>query len=233
MDAASLSERMASAARDLQGGIDAEDILATAVDLAVSNVAGADAAGISFVYAKRRVDTPAATDDMVLRADHLQYELHEGPCLDAIWEVDNVYVPDLRADGRWPAWGPRVTEETGARSSLSLRLFTHADTLGALTLYSRTLDGFDAEDRAEGLAVAAHIATAAASAQKIDHLSVALEARTLIGQAQGIVMERFGVDAPRAFVLLTRLSQNHDLKLREVALRIVENGTDIAREDAG
>jgi len=232
MDAASISERMAAAARELQAADDFEDTLAAAVSLAVVNVKGTAAAGISIVQARRRVTIPAATDDMAVIAERLQRLTGEGPLLDVIGALDAVYSPDLRADTRWPTWGPRVSEETGARSVLSFRLFTTGDTLGALNLYSREIDGFDADDRSEGLAIAAHVAVALASAREADQL-VALDSRTIIGQASGIMMERFGIDAQRAAALLSRLASQHQLKVREVATRVVLNQADVAAEDGG
>jgi GAF domain-containing protein len=158
---------------------------------------------------------------MVVVGDRLQFELGEGPCLDAVWEEESVYVPDLLTDPRWPTWGPRVTQKTGARSILSFRLFTVQDTLGALNLYSTRTDGFTADDRTEGLALAAHIAIALAAAQRIDQLGAALDSRTVIAQACGIVMERYDIDAVRAFALLTRLSSTQNVKLRDIASEVV------------
>ena len=217
-----LSERMAAAARELQAQFDPQATMESAVSLAVQNVEGCDAAGVSIVHAKQRVDTPAATDDMAVTADLLQYETGEGPCLDAIWEQETVSVPDLASDSRWPTWGPRVTRETGARSSFSVRLFTHKDTLGALNMYSSIAGGFHEHDKSEALALAAHVAMAVAAARSIGQLESALDSRTVIGQACGIVMERYRIDAARAFALLTRISSTHNVKLRDVAAEIID-----------
>jgi len=216
-----LSERMAAAAREMQDQHDPVSTVQSAVELAVQNVGGCDAASVSIIYGKKSVDTPAATDDMAVIGDQLQYELNEGPCLDAIWEEETVYVPDLASDPRWLNWGPRTVQVTGARSSFSVRLFTVQDTLGALNMYSSTTAGFNAEDKAEGLALAAHIAVAVAAARNIEQLEVAMDSRTLIAQACGMVMERFDIDAVRAFAVLTRLSSNQNVKLREVAAEMV------------
>jgi GAF domain-containing protein len=221
-DLPSLSERMAAAARELEGQLDPDATMKIAVELAVSNIGGCEAAGVSIVHARRRIDTPAATDDMAVTGDRLQYELQEGPCLDAVWEQDTIYSPSLAYDQRWPRWGPRVVAETGAQSVLSFQLFTHEDTLGALNLYSRVKDGFSEEDRQDGLALAAHIAIAVAAAQQISHLTKAMDTRSVIGQALGILMERFDLDAPRAFAVLTRIAQTEQQKLQLVAAELVE-----------
>jgi GAF domain-containing protein len=216
-----MSERMAAAARELQDQHDPESTMKIAVALLVQNVEGCEAAGVSLVHGKRRIDTPAASDDLVVIGNQLQSEVGEGPCLDAIWEHETVYVPDLATDSRWPRWGPRLVDATGMRSVLSFRLFTTQDTLGALSMYASRTDGFSASDMTEGLALAAHIAIAVAAAQRIEQLEAALDSRTVIAQACGMLMERFDMDAVRAFALLTRLSSSQNVKVRDVAARLV------------
>ena len=224
MSEETLSHRMAAAARELQDQADPQETLETAVRLAVSDVDGADSAAVSIGHVKGQIETPASVGEMAVRGDQLQYETGEGPCLEAIWEEHTVYSPDLAVDPRWPAWGARTAEETGARSILSFQLFTQDRSVGALNLYSKRLDGFDAADREEGLALAAHIAVALASARKLQTLGLALDTRTLIGQAVGMVMERYSLKGPEAFALLSRLSQASNVKVRVLASEIVETG---------
>jgi GAF domain-containing protein len=216
-----ISARMAAAARELQEQFDPASTVNSAVALLVQNVEGCEAAGVSLVQGKR-VDTHAASAEVVVIDDRLQSELGEGPCLDAIWEEETVYVPDLATDPRWPTWGPRFAEATGVRSVLCFRLFTVQGTLGALSMYASKVDGFDAEDQAEGLALAAHIAIAVAAAQSVEQLETALDSRTIIvAQACGMVMERFGIDAVRAFSILTRLASDQHMRLRHLAADMV------------
>jgi GAF domain-containing protein len=216
-----MSERMAAAARELQDQHDPASTMKIAVALLVQNVEGCEAAGVSLVHTKRRIDTPAASDDLVVIGNRLQSEVGEGPCLDAIWEHETVYVPDLATDSRWPRWGPRLLEATGMRSVLSFRMFTTQDTLGALNMYASRADGFSTSDMTEGQALAAHIAIAVAAAQQIEQLEAALDSRTVISQACGMLMERFDMDAVRAFALLTRLSSSQNVKVRDIAARLV------------
>lgn len=218
----SLSEQIAAAAREMEGEHDPRTTMEMAVRLGVEIVSGAHEAAISLLYTgPLRIDTPAATSDAVRRVDELQYEHDEGPCLDAIREHHVVKSPDVRSDARWPRWGPAAAEETGIRSMLCFRLFTHRDKLGALNLYSREVDGFDDDDREHGLAIAAHTSIAVAAAQEIEDLKAAIDTRTVIGQATGILMGRFDLDAPRAFAVLTRLSSHSNRKLRDIAHDIV------------
>lgn len=217
----SISERMATAARELQDQHDPAATVKSAVELLVRNVQGCDASSISLVHAKRRVETPAATDDLAAVGDRLQQELGEGPCLDVIFEEETVYVPDLPRDPRWPVWGPRVAEATGVRSVITFRLFTIQDVLGALSMYSKRPDAFSAEDKAEGWALAAHIAVAVAAAQRLEQYEAALDSRTVIAQACGMLMERYDLDSVASFALLTRLSSTHNIKLRDLAADLV------------
>jgi len=105
---------------------------------------------------------------------------------------------------------------------LSVRLFTSATTVGALNLFDPEPCRFDADDVAVAHVLARHAAVALASTRQVEHLELAVDARKLIGQAQGILMERFDLDADRAFAVLRRYSQHHNIKLRAVAQRLVE-----------
>lgn len=218
---ASLSERMAAAARELQDVGDLANTYLNAVALALTNIDGCDAAGLSIVRRRREVETLAATDDLARVGDRLQYETGEGPCLSAIWEQTTIYSRDLGSDHRWPTWGRLVSQQTGARSVLAFQLFTHEDTLGALNLYARRVDGFDETDREEGLALAAHIAIAVTAAQQIDDLGHALDSRTVIGQATGLLMERYDLSSAVAFAVLTRVSGAQQIKVRDLADELV------------
>lgn len=216
-----LSERMAAMARDLQQRQGDRAAAYRHVVEAACSIAGCDGAALSFVRRRRAIETAAATDDLAADGERLQHQAGEGPCLDAIWERQTVHSTDVAGDARWPTWGPQVARETGARSILVLRLYTHGDTLGALSLYSRDGAAFGDDAAEEGLALAAHVAVAVAAAQEIDHLTLGLDSRALVGQATGIVMERFGLDAGTAFAVLTRLSSSENVKLRVLAAEVV------------
>jgi GAF domain-containing protein len=216
-----LGEELAAAARALQAEGDTQRLLDRAVTLAVDVVRGCEYAGVSIVHRRAPIDTPAASDPLVLRGDELQYSLQEGPCLDAIWHQETVHSPDLAADERWPRWGPAVVAELGVASMLSFQLFTNADTLGALNLYSGQIGAFDEDDVTAGLMLAAHAAVALAGSQQVEQLRTAAVTRTIIGQAQGILMERFGLTADRAFAVLRRVSQDRNVKLQQVAVELV------------
>ena len=216
-----LNEQLADAARALQAETSTQRTLERCVALATELIDGCDYAGISFVRRKAPIETPAATDPLVIRGDELQYSLQEGPCLDAIWDNETVRSPNLATEQRWPRWAPRVVDELGVASMLSFQLYTSGDTLGALNLYSKRVDAFDEDDFNAGMMLAAQGAVALAESQATEQWQNAALNRTIIGQAEGILMERFTLTADRAFAVLRRVSQQNNVKLYQVAGELV------------
>lgn len=181
-----------------------------------------DDAGIMLVHARNQIETAAATSQRVGESHNLQIVHDEGPCLDAI-EGDAIYrSADVTSDERWLKWGPAVGA-LGIRSVLSIRLETRARRYGSLNLYADSVDAFDSDDVAVATIFVRHAAVALANAHNEEGLQVAIDARKLIGQAQGILMERYDLDADRAFEFLRRQSQHHNVKLRYVADWVVEH----------
>lgn len=220
-DSGAFVRQLSEAARALQHESGTQPTLDKGVKVAMEIVEGCELAGISVMHPDR-IDTPAGSEEALMKLDALQYEIGEGPCLDALREHETVNSRDLSKDQRWPEWGSRVAEELGVRSVLSYRLFTTNDTLGALNLYSRSRDAFDSEDVYNGLALAAHLAVALAAELNADHLHIAINNRTVIGQAEGILMERHGLSADRAFEVLRRVSSHRNVKLSRVAAELVK-----------
>lgn len=219
-------ERLAAIARELVNEPDVQHTLQRVVETAAAHLGRDVFASVSLVTRRREVQTPASSDPRAAQADQLQYDLAEGPCLDAIWAHETFHIEDLAADERYPRWSFAVTEQTGIRSSLSLQLFTDPEqgSLGALNLYAAEPRAFDADTRGAALAFAAQAAVALRSASTEEHLRSAMSTRNVIGQAQGILIERFKITPDQAFKLLTRLSQDSNVKLHEVARRLVETG---------
>ena len=205
-----------------------QDALDQVVDLAVSTVEGCDFAGI-FVARGQAVTTPVCSDPIVIEADALQHEAGEGPCLDALSGASIVYAEDLGDDPRWPDFGPRAVA-MGMRSLLAVPLdFNGAP--AALNLYARYPRAFGVIDRGRGLLLAALAGLAFTTAsthedeeRKATQLHAALATREMIGQAQGILMERERISPDQAFDILRRASQHLNLKLRVVAQSLVDTG---------
>ena len=207
-------------ARALQSSTGSVERLQRGVELVVEMVEGCDHAGVT-IHAGRTLTTPAASDELVRRGDEWQYELGEGPCVDTVHEQHTVIAQDLAADRRWARWGPKVVSELGVNAMMSLLLYTDDDTFGALNLYADRTHAWDHRQVAVAHALAGHLAVAVADGTEIENRGRAMVSRTVIGQAEGIVMERFGLDAEQAFAYLRRMSQATRHKLVTVAEELV------------
>lgn len=193
---------------------------------AVDAIGDADHASLTVRSAGRRRDrlmTLGSTDPTAVRADGLQYELGEGPSLEALGETAWVRTGEIGTDPRFPLWGPRAAE-LGYGSLLSVRLTTSGEAIGALNLYSVHRGCFVDPGEVE-LAVlfAAHASNALTSARQLAGLETAMSSRHVIGMAQGILMERYRLDEEQAFAFLARRSSQENRKLRELALEIVSD----------
>ncbi|SDG04771.1 GAF domain-containing protein [Lentzea fradiae] len=215
-----LATTLSAVARSLQAEPDLGATLRAIVKAAVEYVPNAEHAGISLVE-QGRIRTVEPTSPVVETVDQLQYDLREGPCVDAIAEHETLRVGDVGTEPRWPSFGPAAAAH-GLHSLLSYRLFVTDRTLGALNFYSSRIDAFDDRTEAEGQLFAAHAAIALVGAQREAQLGVALENRDLIGIAKGILMERHGIDSAAAFRMLVEASQTANMKLHQVAAWLVE-----------
>ena len=130
---------------------------------------------------------------------------------------------DLAADQRWPAFGA-IAAAHGVNSMISFKLFDADGTVGALNLYSSKPYAFGAEAEETGALLAAHAAVVLAASRKQANLAVALESRDVIGQAKGILMERYKLDDRAAFATLIAISQHTQRKLRDIADELRRTG---------
>jgi hypothetical protein len=226
-----VTQNVSEMARILFAAGSVTDTLAQVVDTAVAAIEGCDCAGI-FLVEKDVITIPVHTDPLVDEVDDLQTELGEGPCLDAMSQRTMFYAADLLEDMRWPRFGRRATA-AGIRSILALPL----NESGALNLYARLPGAFGVVDRARAaiLASLADLALSVAHSheaeeRRSDNLNLALGTREVIGQAQGILMERERITPDQAFGILRRASQHLNRKLRDVAQDLVDTGE---RPDTG
>jgi hypothetical protein len=160
------------------------------------------------------------------RGDTLQYQLHEGPCLDVVRWYGTVISPNLSEEARWPEWTPRAVSVLGIKAMMSLWLYTSVnrdgtDSCGAFDLYSDSIDPFGPNEYAIAQALAAQTSVALAAHREIHGRGVAMTSRTIIGQAEGILM-RLGIDADQAFAYLRRVSQSENRKLIMICGEIVK-----------
>jgi GAF domain-containing protein len=215
-------DRLLDAARRMADGLSPSDLDSTLRQItraAVEVLPNVQYSSITVRHADGRLVTSAPTDDLLLRIDAVQYELQEGPCFQAA--VDHAYVisSNLGADERFPQYGPKAVEE-GVRSQVGIRLFDTRSSQGALNLYSTRVGAFEDLETLSGL-FAHQAGVAIAYAHHVENLEEAVRTRTTIGQAVGIVMERYGLDDERAFAFLARLSQQRNVKLRQVAEELI------------
>jgi GAF domain-containing protein len=225
-----LAGRLGDLARELQEEHDADALLVDIVHAALDLIPYVAEASVSLVMGRRTVQSRAASGELPRMVDALQSSTGQGPCIDAAYEERIVRVPDMGHEERWPDFA-QAAYDAGARSMLSFQLFVKGDNLGALNLYGDDVNVFDAESEQVGLLVAAHAAVAFSDAQEIGQLTHALDTRDLIGQAKGILMERFKISSQQAFQILVRASSESNIKLRDVADHLTRSGEILTRHD--
>jgi GAF domain-containing protein len=201
--------------------------LSAVVRWAVAKTPGAEACGLTVEQAGHGV-TVEYSGEMAARADERQYELDDGPCLQAMRSGEAVLATDMTTEDRWGRY-PERAMEVGVGSSLSLPLRMGDKGRGALNLYSTRPHAFTDDDRrvAESwagqaggaLSVALRMADREAA---VDHLHRGLVSRQVIGQAVGLLMAQRRCTAVEAFELLKTASQRNNEKLRDLAQRLVD-----------
>ncbi|KRE95525.1 hypothetical protein ASG76_07760 [Nocardioides sp. Soil774] len=194
--------------------------LELAVEAAVELIGPCGHAGIT-LFRDGECHTLAGSSEVPSMVNKLQNETGQGPCHIPGREQETITCTDLARDARWPDWGRRVDAELGLGSSMSLLVFTARDHYGTLSLYFGEPHAFGPDDLAIAQALAGHLAVSLAASREIDGLGIALASRTVIGQAEGIVMERLTVDADQALAYLKRVSSHTNTKLVQVAHELV------------
>ena len=171
--------------------------------------------------------TVGASSALALRVDLMQYSIGVGPCLHALRTGEGMYVPDLGSDHRWGDYGPRAAAE-GAASCISVPILVEGNPAAVFKVYSAEIDGLTPHQRDTALMLAGEIAGGiglarhlGSQARTLDARTAAMNTRRTIDIALGIMMERNNVDADAAFDLLRRYSQRYNLKINEVARRVV------------
>lgn len=225
-----MSPEILEALQKLSSLLEAEDAfertLHTVVDLSVSTLPGCDSAGITLRVENSDM-TAAASDHYALGIDKIQYETSEGPCLSALESGEPQRIVRISEETRWPEFCKRAERE-GLQSSASFPIRVNGTT-GALNLYAKSNHVFD-DSSAEISAIFAKQAVIAIENARIysaalklgDQLNEALQSRDAIGQAKGILMEREGVSDGEAFEMLKTISQNSNVKLRDIAERLIQ-----------
>ncbi|CAM5263908.1 hypothetical protein SALBM311S_13054 [Streptomyces alboniger] len=212
-----LAEALTVAAQQLHDTVTPHNTMRTAVRLAVHLLPGADHAGISVMERTQHRRTVAWTDEVVRSAESGPVGREQAPYWENLWSAPVVRLEDSDADDSGAA-----LSELGLRSALSLRLRADRRRLTVLTAYSRKPRAFDEVATRVGRLFTAHVSLALDSATVREQLTEAMRTRDLIGQATGILMERMDIDAAEAFDSLVKASQRENIKLRDLARRIVD-----------
>lgn len=216
--------RIAEIVQELYGRPDAdsETVIAELAEHAAVEIPGAQYAGVTVTRNGKHIDTPAATHKWPLLLDEIQQRHREGPCLTAAWEEKTVHLANMETDERFPLYARDALAQTPIRSVMAFQLWIAGETMGALNVYAEKPNVFSAETREIGLVFAAHSSVAWNAARRDEQFKRALASRDVIGQAKGMLMERYGINAIQAFDLLRKLSQDSNTPLIQVATDLVE-----------
>jgi hypothetical protein len=154
--------------------------------------------------------------------DVIQKRYQQGPCLQAARENHTVRADDLTSDIRWPDFRREALAQTPVRSMMCVAIPTNAHPLGALNFYAERAYAFNTESEELGLVYVAHAALAWTALRHATQFRSALASRDIIGQAKGMLMERYHIDAGEAFNLLRKLSQQSNIPVTQISRRLVE-----------
>ena len=227
-----LADELSAVFARVAGLLLSEETVATALGLvssmALDTVPGAVGAGISIMDERGRRSS-GSTDARVERADALQYELDEGPCLAAAAGRQVVRVDDLTTDLRWPRWAAAVVP-FGLRAAMSAPLVAGATTLGALKVYAEQPGSFDVHTErlltvasAQAAILVANVQTRERARQLSEGLRQAVRSRDLVSTAKGVVMARHGVPEDVAFGMLVSRTGEGGGTLADVARAVVDS----------
>ncbi|OBJ02483.1 response regulator receiver protein [Mycobacterium sp. 1245499.0] len=193
------------------------------IDSGVDHVTGSQYAGITLAEENKSVSSVVATHRYPMVLDAIQNSAGEGPCLAAAWEHHIMHIADLNAEQRWLRYRRLALERTPIRSILSYELFIDGTSMAALNFYAERPQAFSEDAVEVGAVFATHIALAWSMMRRQDQFRSALASRDIIGQAKGVVMERFNLDAVEAFELLTRVSQKSNIRLIDIAAALIDS----------
>lgn len=213
--------RMAELARSVASPRSLDDVLAGVTAAAKGSIPGVETAGVLLVGPGEKFESLAGIGELPHELDELQMKFDEGPCRQAALKDLVVRTDDFRLETRWPQYSPACVN-LGVLSGLSFKLYTAERTAGALNLFSFQPNSWDDEAETIGTILAAHAASAILASRQHEQLKSALSTRDRIGQAKGIIMERYKVDDVQAFEMMRRLSQDSNTRLVDIAGKVID-----------
>ena len=195
---------------------------------AVEFVDGCDHASL-MLRRNGRIQTVGSSDDLAREIDALERTLGEGPCLDAIdeSEPDQHICTDL-TDGssRWPDLAAAILESTPVRGMAGFRIRQDGQKVGALNVFSDTAGALDDHSLDQAIMLTAFASVSLAALDRGEEASTlrrGLESNREIGKAIGLLMATHGVDDAQAFQMLSKLSQELNVKLAQVAAQVIDH----------
>ncbi|NOL45472.1 GAF and ANTAR domain-containing protein [Kribbella sandramycini] len=219
-NAPTAADAFARLAVELHEAPGVEETLQAVIDFALQAESSSHA-GVVLTVRSGRAEIGAVTDPAIEELYRLQIDSDAGPLITALETRAVLVVQDIADDTEWPAWRDKALE-LGIRSVLHVPMVLGNRPIGALSPYNEAPDSFSADDEAIAHILARHASVAVASARQEENMAAAVDARKLVGQAMGILMERFDVDGDRAFAILRRYSQDNNRKLRDVAQELID-----------
>jgi hypothetical protein len=198
-----------------------EQTLGSITGAAVELIDGVDFADI-LLMDEGRARSVAPTRPGAVELDAVQLRLGEGPCLEAAITGAVVRSEDMGRESRWPEFASAAVD-VGIHGMLSFQLIPHGKTAGALNLFSHHPLSLDLRGETTGALLATLATVALMTAESSQQFEAALASRDIIGQAKGILMNHYRVDADRAFEMLKSLSQNGNTPLRMIAEKVVDS----------
>lgn len=223
-----LNESVRALSRFFVGDCTVKETLQRVATLTLEAVPAAHFVGLTMLLDGRH-DTAVFTDDTVPEVDQAQYETGEGPCLDAFHEQRVIVIESTREDGPWPAFRQRAAKH-GIGSTLSLPMGVDQVPVGAMNLYAHGEQAFNQNDIDLGGLFASQAAAVLMNTHAYwdtrdlsARLGEAIKSSAVIEQAKGMLMAAQHCDDQAAFDLLVRASERENVKLRDIAARIVAN----------
>lgn len=202
---------------------DRKSVLAELTLNSVTAMPGAQCAGITLSTRDGKIETPSSSNEYPALLDEIQQRHEQGPCLSAAWEHHRIRIDNMEAETRWPHYCRDALRETPIRAVVSYQLYSDHNQMGAMNFYADKPNAFDEDALEMGYILASHVAVAWSMVRRDEQFRSALASRDIIGQAKGMIMERFKIDAVQAFELLKRLSQSSNNALALVARELVES----------
>jgi GAF domain-containing protein len=210
---------------------DAEDFFAELAVFSADLLArpGEELACNLMVVRRKRPVVVACSTPRARVMDELQFAFGDGPCLSAMRTGTTIYVPDVLTEDRWPEY-IRAVAGHGVGSILGVPLRLEGDSSAALNIYSPVPNGFTDEDIARAETFGEQSAKTLKLELRLarlqyakDDLESAMKSRTAIDMAVGAVMAQNRCSQKEAIAILVRASSSRNIKLRDVALGVIES----------